>query len=34
MSGISDWGPLVTDRNISINCDISMKRIYAYPNVL
>ena len=27
MSGISNWGSLVTDRNISINCSICMGHI-------
>ena len=36
MSGISNWGPLVTDRNISINFGICMGHvgIDAYKNVL
>ena len=33
MSGISDKGQLVTDRNISINCSLCMCGIYAYVNV-
>ena len=27
MSGISNWGPLITDRNLSINCSICMRHI-------
>ena len=25
MSGMTNWGPLVTDRNFSINCSICMR---------
>ena len=34
ISGISDKGPLVTDRNISVNRSICMWGISAYINVM
>ena len=34
MSGMSDLSPLVTDRNISINCNICMRGIHPYINAL